>query len=80
VFTEEKISLDCPYCGEGIYETLSWFKRTYFTCPACQKGLAADQFAAVITEFEQEMDARIEEEVRGAPSSGCCGGKHAAEG
>lgn len=73
---EEKISLDCPYCGEAIYESLSWFRRTYSTCPRCQKGLAASQFAAVIADIEQALDARIEETVRGTPpDSGCCGKK-----
>lgn len=72
---EEKVSLDCPYCGEAIYETLSWFRRTYFTCPACQKGLAASQFATVIADIGQALDARIEETVKGAPDSGCCSKK-----
>jgi hypothetical protein len=77
---EEKISLDCPYCGEAIYETLSWFKKTYSTCPACQRGLAADQFAAVIGDLEQALDAEIEERMKGQPGSGCCGGKRSAGG
>ena len=71
--TDEKISLDCPYCGAEIYETLNWFKKAYSTCPACQKGLAAGQFAEVIDGIEQAMDAEIEEMVKGAPESGCCG-------
>ena len=78
MFAEEKISLDCPYCGEGIYETLSWFKRRYFTCPACQKGLAAGQFASLIADIEAALDARIEEEVKGSPGGGCCREKHSA--
>lgn len=73
MLAEEKISLECPYCGEAIYETLSWFKKPYFTCPSCQKGLAASQFDSVIADLEQAMDARIEEEVKGAPETGCCG-------
>jgi ribosomal protein L37AE/L43A len=80
VFAEEKISLNCPYCGEEIYESLSWFKRTYFTCPACQKGLAAAQFDAIVTDIEAALDARIEEDVKGAPSGGCCHEKHSAAG
>ncbi len=72
---EEKVSLDCPYCGEAIYETLSWFKKAYSTCPACQKGLAAGQFAAVIDDIEQALDTEIEEMVKGGPESGCCGKK-----
>jgi hypothetical protein len=75
VFAEKRVSLDCPYCGEAIYETLSWFKKTYSTCPACQRGLSADQFAAVIGDIEQALDADIEEMVKGAPESGCCGKK-----
>lgn len=70
---EERISLDCPYCGAEIYETLSWFKKTYSTCPACQKGLSAGQFAAVIEEIEQALDAEIEAMVKGKPEAGCCG-------
>ncbi len=72
---EENISLDCPYCGEAIYKPLSWFKKTYSTCPACRQGLAASQFAAAIDDIEHALDARIEEMVRGQPNSGCCGEK-----
>lgn len=80
MISEKKISLDCPYCGEGIYETMGWFKQTYFTCPACQKGLAAGQFAAVIADLEASLDARIEEDVKGSPGGGCCREKHSAAG
>jgi hypothetical protein len=71
VSAEPKIALDCPYCGASIYETLSWFKKTYSTCPSCDKGLAADQFSAVLADLEQAMDASIEEMVHGT-SHGCC--------
>lgn len=75
MYTETNIALDCPYCNEPIYETLSWFKNTYFTCPACDQGLAADQFAAVIADLEEAMDASIEEMIHGQPSGSCCGKK-----
>ncbi len=70
---EPKIALDCPCCGESIYETLGWFKKTYSTCPACEKGLAATQFGTVIADLEQAMDANIEEMIYGKPHSSCCG-------
>ena len=72
---ETTIALDCPYCGEAIYDTLSWFKKTYSTCPACDKGLAASQFDAVIADLEEAMDADIEEMVQGKPKPGCGCGK-----
>lgn len=72
---ETKIALDCPYCHESIYETLSWFKQTYSTCPACDQGLAARQFATLIAELEQAMDANIEEMLNGKPHTSCCGKK-----
>ena len=75
MYTEPKITLDCPYCNEPIYETLNWFKKTYFTCPACDQGLAADQFATVVADLEEAMDASIEEMIHGQPHSGCCGNK-----
>ncbi|MBN2427170.1 MAG: hypothetical protein JXK94_02415 [Deltaproteobacteria bacterium] len=70
---ESKVALDCPYCGEAIYGTLDWFKRTYSTCPNCDKGLSAGQFSAVVADLEQAMDASIEEMVHGTPHGGCCG-------
>jgi len=73
VSLEPKINLACPYCNESIYETLSWFKKPYSTCPACDKGLAAGQFTSVISELEQAMDARIEEIIDDAPHTSCCG-------
>ena len=73
MFSEEKIALDCPYCGAAIYQTLSWFKKEYSTCPTCQKGLAAGQFATMIDEIEQALDGRIEEMVKGTAQGGCCG-------
>ncbi len=51
VSSEPKIDLACPYCNESIYATLSWFKKPYSTCPACDKGLAAGQFATVIRDL-----------------------------
>ncbi len=79
MLTEEKISLDCPYCKEAIYKPLGWFKQTYSTCPRCEGGVTADQFAAAIDEIEQTLDATIEEIVIGKAgcncSSGCCGDK-----
>ena len=70
---EPKIVLACPYCNESIYETLCWFKKAYATCPACDKGLAAGQFATIISGLEQAMDASIEEMINGAPRTSCCG-------
>ena len=74
--TETNIALDCPYCGVSIYETLEWFKKTYSTCPSCDKGLAATQFSKVITDIEQAMEDSVEEMVNGQQPSGggCCGG------
>ena len=77
---EPKIALDCPCCGASIYEPLSWFKKTYSTCPTCDNGLAAGQFAAVISDLEQAMDTNIEEMINGAAHSGCCGKESAASG
>jgi hypothetical protein len=74
VFTEEFISLDCPYCKIAISLPLSWFKQTYMSCPACHGGLAAGQFAPLVEDLEQAMDASVDEMVRGATSSGCARG------
>ena len=73
VHVEPKIALDCPNCGKSIYETLSWFKKTYSTCPACEKGLAASQFSSVIANLEQAMDTNIDEMIYGQPHTCCCG-------
>lgn len=70
---EPKINLACPYCNESIYETFSWFKKAYSTCPACDKGLAAGQFAAVISDLEQAIDANVEEMIYGVQETSCCG-------
>ena len=78
--TETKIALDCPYCNESIYEELPWFKKTYSTCPHCDKGLASGQFATVIADLEQAMDTSIEEMIHGQPHSGCCGEKSSCGG
>lgn len=75
VILETNIALDCPYCGEPIYESLKWFKKTYSTCPHCDKGLAAGQFATVITDLEQAMEESIEEMVHGHTEGSCCGKK-----
>ena len=75
MFSEEKIALDCPYCGTAIYQPLSWFKKAYSTCPTCQQGLAASQFAVAVEEVEQEFNAQIEDMVKGASQTGCCGKK-----
>ncbi|MFO7982467.1 MAG: hypothetical protein R6V08_03355 [Desulfuromonadales bacterium] len=71
--TEETISLDCPCCGELIYKPLSWFKKTYSTCPACDGGLASRQFEAAVEEIEKALDDHVEEILYGKSSSGCCG-------
>ncbi|AJF06552.1 hypothetical protein GSUB_08285 [Geoalkalibacter subterraneus] len=74
---EKNICLECPYCGEAIHRPLSWFKQTYFTCPACEQGLAAAQFSEIVDEIEEALDAQIEEMIQGSgeKKSGCCGGK-----
>ena len=69
---ETKIALDCPYCNTPIYETPAWFKKPYSTCPHCDQGLAADQFAAVLADLEQAMEDSIEEMLYGK-QHGCCG-------
>ncbi len=70
---EVNVALDCPNCGESIYKTLSWFKKPYSTCPNCQNGLAAGQFAATIAELERAMDENIEEMLYGSAPRSCCG-------
>jgi|GEM_PF-729197 peptide subunit release factor 1 (eRF1) len=74
---EKDICLECPYCDEAIHRSLSWFKQTYFTCPACEQGLSAAQFAGIVDEIEEELDAQIEEMIQGSgeKKSGCCGGR-----
>ena len=54
---DPKINLACPYCNAAIYETLNWFKKPYSTCPACDKGLVAGQFAGIISDLEQARQA-----------------------
>jgi len=56
---------------------LNWFKKPYFTCPACRKGLAGGQFASLVSDIEAALDARIDDDVRGEQGPGCCRGKHA---
>lgn len=73
MLAEEMIALDCPYCGVTIHQPLSWFKKTYSTCPACDNGLAASQFETTITLLEQAMDDSIDEMVHGTLQGGCCG-------
>lgn len=73
---ETHIALDCPYCREPIYEPLSWFKKTYSTCPFCDEGLAADQFSKAVSDLETAIDENVEEMVNGRPQTGgCCGNK-----
>jgi hypothetical protein len=78
--TDTNIALDCPYCGESIYEALSWFKKTYSTCPNCDRGLAASQFSAVISDLEKSMEESIEEMVLGQQQGGSCCGKKSSCG
>ena len=73
VLAEEMLILDCPYCGAAIYQPLSWFKKTYSTCPACDQGLASSQFENTIADLEQALDESIDEMVYGKPHSSCCG-------
>ena len=73
---QKHIALDCPYCKESIYESMAWFKKTYSTCPFCENGLSASQFAKAISELETAMDESIEEMLLGRPQAGgCCGKK-----
>lgn len=69
---EPNIALDCPYCHASIYAAPDWFKQPYGTCPHCEQGLAAGQFAEAIAALEQAMDDRIDEMLYDQPHS-CCG-------
>ncbi len=73
MYVEPKITLDCPSCGAALYEMLSWFKKTYSTCPSCDNGLAASQFVTVIAQLEEAMDSNIDEMLHGQPHTSCCG-------
>lgn len=75
MYTETNIGLECPCCGETIYEPLLWFKKTSSTCPHCDKGLASSQFAAVVFDLEQAMEEDIAAMVLGRAEGGCCGKK-----
>ena len=70
----EMISLPCPTCQTAIYRPLSWFRRTYGTCPHCGTGLASGQFAELLDAVEREFDARIDELLGGQDQPGCSGG------
>ena len=69
---DPKLTIDCPYCGAPIYQTVSWFKKAYSTCPACDQGLVAGQFASIVADLEQAMDENIEEVLHGKSQAGCC--------
>jgi hypothetical protein len=75
LYPDEQIALECPYCREELYQSLSWFKQTYFTCPACAGGLSAGQFETLVKELEEAFEATVEEMVQGAPQGCGCGGK-----
>jgi len=75
MFTEEMASLACPSCKNDIFKPLEWFKQIYTTCPACGGGLAASQFATMIRDLEEAMDACTDEMINGASPCPCnCGG------
>jgi len=77
VVAGEIITLDCPGCRAEISQPLSWFKKTYATCPHCGGGLAAAQFAEQLVAIEEAFDAAVDDMVRGAPpTGGCCREKH----
>lgn len=80
--TEEMISLECPYCQGELYQPLTWFKEESFPCPACGKGLKAQDFATTIAALEEEIDAYHTELINGeTPATGCCGSKgHCGKG
>lgn len=75
MYTETNIGLECPYCAETIYESLSWFKKTYSTCPHCDKGLTSGQFSSVVLDLERAMEEDIAAMVLGRGQGGCCGKK-----
>ncbi|PLX94579.1 MAG: hypothetical protein C0621_05220 [Desulfuromonas sp.] len=71
MIAEENVALDCPSCGAEIYAPLSWFKKEYGTCPHCDGGVAAGQFATRLAEIEEAFDAHIDEMLQPEPSCGC---------
>jgi hypothetical protein len=71
VIAAEEIALDCPYCRQEIYRPLAWFKQAYASCPACGGGLMADQFAKLVQDLEQAMEAQIDDMVQGGRVCGC---------
>lgn len=76
MLAQEIISLECPYCQNELYQPLTWFKEASFTCPACGKGLTAEQFSTIINALEEAMEACHIEMLNGeTPSACCCGGK-----
>lgn len=75
MLVEPKVALDCPYCKESIYETLSWFKKDYSTCPFCEQGLVSGQFSSIIASIEKAFAANIEEMITGKAPGNCCGKK-----
>ncbi len=70
---ESQIALDCPLCGESIYQALSWFRQSYPTCTHCGKTLAPGQFDKLIHNLEQAFDSNIDDMLSSAKKSGCCG-------
>lgn len=71
---EERIIMDCPYCGGSIEKPLSFFRKTFSTCPCCERGLSAGQFARLVEEIDAAFDAGVEEMILGSlEKSGCCG-------
>ena len=71
---ESKIALDCPCCGESIYQTPSWFRKSYSNCPMCEKELRGEQFDALIHDLEQAFDDHIDTILSEKPQGGgCCG-------
>lgn len=74
---QSKIALDCPFCGESIYQPPSWFKKAFSTCPACDKPIPADKFDALLHELEQALDQNVDEMISGGQpqAGGCCGSK-----
>jgi len=80
VLTEEIVSLDCPYCQGNITKLLSWFKQTYSTCPVCDGGLTAGQFAPLVEELGQAFDASVDEMIRGESSGACAKGRGCGSG
>ncbi|PLY03368.1 MAG: hypothetical protein C0623_01565 [Desulfuromonas sp.] len=71
---ESRISLECPHCGDSIYQAMRWFRRDYRSCPHCDKPIPAGYFDATLNQLEQAFDQGVEEMMQ-PETGGCCGSK-----